>query len=151
MPIATERCAIMSSIDIFKAHHAEIRSLINSTSNYLSEDQAVPNIDALWKNLQALFKIITVHLNTEDTLLYPEMLDSGNSKVSKLAKEYQTDMGWIVDSFKDFMDYWPLQKIASDPVKFCHEMHKIIHSLKERIDKEERYLYPQFELAVPAN
>jgi DUF438 domain-containing protein len=142
----------MSSVDIFKAHHAKIRSLISEISDFLTAEQALRNIDPLSKKIQLLFKIIMVHLNTEDALLYPEMLGSDNDKARRLAKKYQEEMGWIADSFKSFVDYWPLQEnITSDPAKFCRETHKILRSLNERIDKEERYLYPQFALALPAN
>ncbi len=137
---------IMSNVDIFKAHHAKIRTLTSEISDYLSAEQAAVNIDTLSNKLQLLFKIIVVHLNAEDTLLYPEMLDSDNDKARRLAQEFQVEMGWIADSFKRFVDYWPVKEnITSDPAKFCREAHRILHSLKERIDKEEQYLYPQFE------
>lgn len=137
----------MSSLDIFKAHHAKIRSLIGELQGCLHADRVADGSGMLSDKFKLLFKVILLHLDTEDTLLYPEMFGCNNDKIRLLAKEYQVEMGWIADSFKSFVNYWAKnENMAAAPDKFCREAHRILHSLRERIDKEEQHLYPQFEL-----
>lgn len=138
----------MSSLDIFKAHHAKIHSLIGEIQNSLHAEQVADSSGMLSDKFQLLFKVILLHLDAEDTLLYPEMLACSDDKIRLLAKEYQAEMGWIAETFKGFVDYWAIKEnMVADPDKFCRESHKILHSLRERIVKEDKDLYPQFELA----
>ena len=142
----------MSCTEIFKAHHSTIRTLMNEVFACLTEEDVAAHTAMLSEKLELLFKLILVHLNTEDTLLYPNLLGSGSDKARHLAHEYQKEMGWLAESFKRFVDYWALgENMTSAPDKFCRETHKILHSLKERIDKEERFLYPQLQESLPVN
>jgi DUF438 domain-containing protein len=142
----------MSSVEIFKAHHATIRTLIGEVSDHLTEDGVAAHTAMLSEKLELLFRTILVHLNAEDTLLYPDMLGSGNDKARRLAHEYQEEMGWIAGSFKRFVGHWAREEnMTSEPAKFCRETHKILHSLKDRIDKEERFLYPQSQKCLPVS
>lgn len=138
----------MSSLDIFKAHHAKIHSLIGELQNSLHAEQVADSSGMLSDKFQLLFKVILLHLDAEDTLLYPDMLACNDDKIRLQAKQYQTEMGWIADTFKGFVDYWTIKEnMVADPDKFCRESHRILHALRERIDKENKYLYPQFEPA----
>lgn len=96
----------MSSLDIFKAHHVKKRSLIGELQDCLYADRVSDGSGVLSNKFQLLFKVIDLHLDTEDTLLYPDMFGCNNDRIRLLAKEYQVEMGWIADSFKDFVNYW---------------------------------------------
>ena len=106
-----------------------------------SVDAAVS--DKLRKALVELSARVTVHLASEDQVVYPRLIKAADQNVSTIAKRFADEMGGIGDAFKVYLSHWRnAVAIAARARTFASETKQIASALGTRIDREERELYP---------
>lgn len=100
------------------------------------------NADKIALNINLLAGKLNIHLQSEDKYLYSLLLNSTNSEVRKIAKNFITEMGHISKTFNDFkLKFNTKNKILSNINEFKLEYSKIIDDIFNRLSKEDKNLY----------
>ena len=133
----------MKKTEQFRHQHTEIVAVAQDIRRFLEPDKVVegtPDIVALLIRLSGKLK---VHLQAEDAKLYPALIDSGDAEAAELAQSFQAEMGGLVEAFEGYMAAWrsPVA-IEKDPDGFCEASHQLLKALGDRIERENRQLYP---------
>lgn len=135
------------NIDNLERQHLEINSLFSKISKNLNSNNITNDIDSLVWDINTLAGKLNIHMKTEDKFLYPELINGANENLKKIAIEYSKEMGDIHKVFGEFKNKFNTKnKILNDTDKFLIESNKVLKLLKNRIDKEDRSLYPKIKL-----
>lgn len=103
--------------------------------------------------INSLLGKLFVHLSMEDKVLYPYAIDSENRNLSQKAQQLMKEMGNIKNLFVAYRDNFLIKGHIDNPELFVKETNSLLLALKERINREEKELYPLFfeqETAVKA-
>ncbi len=133
------------NIPDLKRQHSEILSLIRNIEGLSSG-----NIDASAKdiayNINALSGKMKMHLMSEDQFLYPGLMNSSDDLIRKTAQEFSDEMGGLADAFQFFVKQYNIPlRITQKKDTFLTESKKIFGLIKERIENEDKKLYPMIE------
>ncbi|SHM31268.1 Hemerythrin HHE cation binding domain-containing protein [Caldanaerovirga acetigignens] len=87
--------------------------------------------------------LLSLHLNSEDKYFYPVLLSHYNPEIRKKALEFTNETGDLSQKFANFKsEYMQAKNIKENPEKFIEDFSKINTALRQRIEREEKYLYP---------
>lgn len=104
------------------------------------------NADAIASVVVSMNHTIKLHLVTEDRVLYPAFSRSNNASATEIARRYQTEMGSIAAAYNDFSLKWNVgSKVGADPEGFRNAANHVFKALHERIQRENKHLYPLAE------
>jgi hemerythrin-like domain-containing protein len=134
--------------DNLRRQHQEIIAIVTDMQKTIRQSRAIDVTvgDKLRKSLVDLSGRVTVHLATEDQVVYPKMMKHTDPKVSSTAKRFADEMGGIGEVFKGYLSRWRTGvAIANDSSKFVQETQQIASALSSRIEREERELYPMID------
>ncbi len=133
------------NIDKFKQDHLTI--LGNATElRRLIQAGIAGNAEAIAKMIVSMSANIKMHLASEDRVLYPGLTGSSNTTAAQMAKKFQAEMGAIAAAYGDFSRKWNIgSKVAAEPDEFRKAADQILKALHERIQREDRDLYPLAE------
>lgn len=140
----------MSVIDTFRKQHSEILEAASQLEALLNEANLSSSGQQARTTLSALAGRIQFHLNTEDKLLYPQLLAAADPSIVATTKRFQDEMGSVLNKFSGYVASWPAPKtIEADAAGFIAQTKEVLNVLKKRIQVEETSLYPLLE-KVPA-
>ena len=94
-----------------------------------------------------LARQLIAHLALEDRILYPALQRSPHADVRDTAARLQNETGALADAFSTYMAAWSDDRVARDWGGFCAETRRILTALTDRIDRENRRLYPLADAA----
>ena len=103
---------------------------------------AVSELDTLRLELQSK---LFAHLQAEDWMLYPSLLDSADPGVVETARKFSHEMGGLAASFLDYVEKWSAKAIVGDWRGYCNDTTTISEALATRISRENEQLYPLLE------
>ncbi len=93
-------------------------------------------------HINSLAGKLKIHLSSEDQHLYPVFLGSNDARLVAMAKEYQKEMGNLLEVFTRFKDKYNTKfKILGEKDSFFKEAGEIIKAIEQRMQKEESGLY----------
>jgi hemerythrin-like domain-containing protein len=118
----------------------------NKINKTLSLSNVTDDLDGLVLDINTLAGKLNIHMRTEDKFLYPQLINSKDDKLKKVAIEYSEEMGNIYMIFNEFKNQFNTKnKILNDKDKFLMEIRRVLSLLKNRIDKEDINLYPKIK------
>lgn len=128
--------------DMYVAKHQVIRQeladLIKTASSGVNSTSAAQ----LAETVNKLTGVLKMHLASEDTLLYPELLKNPDEKVRTITREYMREVGNLSSAYTQFHDaYNTPSKITADTTGFVKKLNEINNALTLRMDREEKELY----------
>ncbi|MBS0305558.1 MAG: hemerythrin domain-containing protein [Proteobacteria bacterium] len=86
---------------------------------------------------------IKLHLAAEDATLYPAMEKSSNADAMRAARAFQSEMGMLATGYAAFVARWNTPtSVAHDPEGFRADANEVLKALFQRIQREDRELYP---------
>lgn len=133
----------MANIESLKRQHDDIRKNTASILHIIDNQDLDSNINDLVTYINILSGRLLIHLSTEDKFLYPELLVSTSVEIKKLAERYIDEMSSLADKFNNFKNKFNTKsKINSDKHAFILELKATFKLLQERLDREDRELYP---------
>lgn len=133
----------MPNINDLKRQHNEIIGVSDYILNKIKEPNLEENSRDIAKNINVIAGKMKIHSINEDKYLYPEMLNSSNIELKKLAEKYYESMIKITDEFVAYKTkYNTFIKINANTSEFKKDTKKIFDILKDRINKENTELYP---------
>jgi len=133
----------MKSIDRYKNQHKIILSLCTAL-----EDAAVLTVlEKKFSYYQSVLKtldnILAVHLESEDNFLYPDFAQDNSKKVRETAQRLQEEMAPVTAVYVAYKKRYLLKEnVFSDTDTFLQETKVFVLTLQNRINKEEKELYP---------
>lgn len=126
-----------------RRHHAEILGIVGQIVPMLKPQIDIKSAEQLRKLLVELSARVATHLTSEDKVLYPKLVGSKNAKASSTATRFSTEMGTIGVALKEYLGKYPTpETIAKDGAKFSSDTKAIFGALGNRIEREEKELYP---------
>ncbi|MDD4509789.1 MULTISPECIES: hemerythrin domain-containing protein [Caproicibacterium] len=133
------------NISDLKRQHTEILSLIASIETLSAE-----NIDSAAKdivyNINTLSGKMKMHLLSEDQFLYPSLMNSSDKRIKETACKFSEEMGGLAGAFQPFVKQYNVPSgITQQKDNFSAESKKVFGLIKERIENEDRKLYPLIE------
>ena len=129
-------------LETLERQHSEIEEVVANIKQIIANNNIDEDAAEIAKQLSMLTGKLRVHLRTEDTSMYPYLLETGNDKIKALAKEYADEMGHISDGFMAYKDKFNTRtKILNNPQEFFSETKEIFKVLEERMAKEDMNLY----------
>ena len=133
----------MVSTTAFQEQHNELVQIVTEISGYLEGTKAQDNAKTVSSLLNRLTGKLKIHLRMEDTVLYPKMIESSHDEASKIAKQFQDEMGDLSKAYLDYAGKWNApQKIEVDSDGFITETKAVFAALAKRIERENNDLYP---------
>ena len=133
----------MANIENFKRQHVDIRKNVSAILDIIDGQDMDSNINELTTHINILSGRLLIHLSTEDKFLYPDLLNSTSIEIKKLAEKYIQEMSGLANKFNDFKNRFNTKsKINSDKNTFIIELKAIFKLLEERLNREDRDLYP---------
>lgn len=134
------------NINNLERQHTEIKDIFSKIERLLYKNNFNENIDELVLNINTLAGKLKIHMNTEDRLLYPQLINSDVENLKNIANEYSKEMGDIHNIFINFKNKFNTKnKILSDLDGFLEEIKRVFPMLKNRIEKEDKHLYPKIK------
>lgn len=134
------------NIDNLERQHLDIKGLFKKINSTLSLRNMEDSLDELVWDINTLAGKLNIHMKTEDKFLYPELINSSNTNLRNISKEYSEEMGNIHVIFTEFKNQFNTKnKILNDKDKFLIESKKVLKLLENRIDKEDKNLYPEIK------
>jgi hemerythrin-like domain-containing protein len=135
----------MARTDALRQQHNEMLAIATRIASLLKPDElsVEQTANAVRSDLSALAGKLMIHLAVEDKNLYPALSTSPDITAQGMAKKFQEEMGGLAQAFKDYTSSFPTGKaISSDPNSFITRTNAVFTALKQRIEREERDLYP---------
>ena len=87
--------------------------------------------------------VLRTHFAIEDRVLYPMLIASENREAAVAARVFEREMGSLTDQFERFLQRWGRSaEIAAAIPQFRYECDMMFSALRDRIDRENRELYP---------
>ncbi|WP_240840410.1 hemerythrin domain-containing protein [Acidaminobacter sp. JC074] len=134
----------MKKFEQMKEAHANIYEIMKETEVLLKDVEA--NAGMISKNISKLAGVLKIHLSNEDRFLYPKMKENADTKLKRLATQYENEMGELSPVFMAFKDkYNTSSKILSQLDNAEKEIKDVFNKVRKRMDKEDHELYPLAE------
>lgn len=136
----------MARTSNLRAQHDAVEVMIDQIfadiDHYRSDKDAFP----LTLKLARLAGILRTHFALEDEILYPSMIESDHREAAVTARVFRTEHGNLASQFERFIDRWSKSAaIAASLRQFEFEAGMLFATLRDRIDRENRELYPLAE------
>lgn len=131
-----------------KRQHVEIAKvarLLGATVANAAQPQPIAALR--WQ----LARLLMTHLAMEDRLFYPALQRMADSAARETGARFQTEMGGLGASFSTYMAHWSDDRVAADWPGFCAATRALLAALANRIEREDRQLYPLVERADGTN
>lgn len=97
-----------------------------------------------------LARMLIAHLALEDRIFYPSLERHGDAQARDTAARFLREMGGLSAAFSTYMSQWSDDRIARDWSGFCVATQGILSALQNRVEREERLLYPLASRIAPA-
>jgi len=133
----------MTDTKQFTEQHEDLMSVAHQLVIALDADALARDAWEARGILSTLAGKLKVHLVLEDNILYSELLSSPDENVRSVSRQFMDEMGGITKVFQDYLEKWPhAMAVEERPQEFNDETQIILTVLAERIEKEEKILYP---------
>lgn len=130
------------SIALLQKQHTEIGKIAGELVN-VPEEKLEAEAFEIAKKIARLAGVLTFHLQSEDKFLYPRLMKNENKQIRDIARAFTREMGDLGQKFGVFKtEYTKPQNIKSHPGKFKQDLGAVVALLNNRIEREEKELYP---------
>lgn len=132
-------------IDELRLQHEDIALTAGKLAMAVTNADVPQGVGALrWQ----LARKLMAHLALEDRILYPSMLRLPDEQARAACARLHAETGTLAEQFTRYMALWSDDRIAREWRPFYDETRRILAALSDRIDREERTLYPLAESAT---
>lgn len=133
----------MGFTDSYRKQHEELVDIVTKVSGLLDKSKISEHAGDISVLLSQLSAKLNVHLAMEDKALYPRLMNSKDQKCSSTAKQFFDEMGGIKDVFQKYLGKYSMPKQITDHAdSFLKDTKDLFNALANRIDRENKILYP---------
>ena len=124
-------------------HHEKIWQLVKPLQQYKEAQAVKAQAREISLLVSKLSGILSIHLAAEDKYLYPALLKDGDRKVRTTAEQFSREMGQLASVYAAYKDkFMTASQIEADPAGFLQQNQKVLSALANRLEREDRELYP---------
>ena len=135
------------NIDKFKEDHIAVLTGISKLRKLVQAGVA-ENSGDIAKMIVSMSSAIKLHLAAEDRMLYPALARSTYPDAADIGAAFQNEMGSIAAAYMEFTGKWAFgPKIVANPEGFKNDANTIFKALFQRVQREDKELYPVAEHA----
>ena len=134
----------MSDFAKLRQDHADLVMMVRQLTHWIDQPAPPPQLEMFELRRQITATLIG-HLKTEDWVLYPILMNSGDAAVAETGRTFNEEMTGIASAYSDYASRWHAAAIETDWVGYCAETRAIIDALMNRITRENRELLPLLE------
>lgn len=132
----------MARTDRFRQQHNELLALATELQALLHEDTLSKDGSAARSCLGKLMGKLTMHLSTEDKVLYPELEVHKDPAVAALARRFASEMKSTTAAVVAYNGRWATPTAIRENARaFVKETKDVIGILADRIRRENLELY----------
>ncbi|OGB31826.1 MAG: hypothetical protein A3F78_04555 [Burkholderiales bacterium RIFCSPLOWO2_12_FULL_61_40] len=132
----------MARTDRFRQQHNELLALATELQSLLNETALSHDGTAARACLGKLMGKLTMHLSTEDKVLYPELEAHKDPAVAALARRFASEMKSTTAAVVAYNGRWATPTaIKENAHAFVKETKDVIGILADRIKRENQELY----------
>ena len=133
------------NIDTFKQQHVDLFRAITALRE-LAQLGVKEHAEGILQLMVSISTAIKLHLAAEDRVLYPALTDSSDPVTAQTGRRFQQEMGGLAAAYGVFARPWNrVGKIAGNPQGFKDGANIVFKALHERVQRENRELYPLAE------
>lgn len=130
-------------IERFKRDHVALMRTVSELRE-LVHAGIESHAGAIAHELVAMSAAVKLHLAAEDRVLYPAL--AAETRTQAIGARYQNEMGGLAQTYGEFVKHWSFAaQIADDPESFRAEANTVFKALHQRVQRENRELYPLAE------
>jgi hemerythrin-like domain-containing protein len=127
----------------FKHEHKVILGIVSQLEDLLDAEALAANGTPAHQLVAELAGLLTEHLRVEDAVIYPSLVTHSEPSVRATAQLLAKRIGGIGRTFEAYVGAWAAgETISGDPARFVAETRGMMRALKNRIEREDRELYP---------
>ena len=134
----------MSDYAKLRQDHADLVRIVRTLEEVIARPAPPPQLE-LFDLRRQLTSTLIAHLKSEDWVLYPRLMASGDAAVAAAGRTFNAEMTGIASAYSDYAGRWGAAAIESDWAAYCAESRAIIDALMARITRENRELLPLLE------
>ncbi len=132
----------MARTDKFRQEHCQMVRLIAELQLTLNESRIALDASEARACVSRLLGKLTLHLESEDKTLYPELEKSSDPNVVSLATRFAREMREVAPNVAAYGKRWPTSaSIMANPRAFIFETKSLTSTLAARLQREDRELY----------
>jgi len=132
----------MARTDRFRIQHNELLALAGELQALLNPQSLAADGAAARNCLGKLMGKLTLHLSTEDKVLYPELASSKDASVANLARRYAEEMKGVTEKLAAYNQRWSTPSaIKAGAEAFVRETKQVLSLLADRMRRENQELY----------
>lgn len=132
----------MSRTEKFRLQHNELLALATELQGMLNEDALSKDALPARSCLAKLMGKLSLHLSSEDKVLYPELEAHKDPTVAAIAHRFASEMKNTTAQVVAYNSRWPTPTaIKANPQSFVKETKEVIKILADRIKRENQELY----------
>jgi hypothetical protein len=139
----------MLDMNRLRHEHADLVAIAGRLTALITRDTPPPS-HVLYRVRREFASATIHHLKSEDWVLYPRLLVSRDKHVADTARLFSLEMGGLATAFRDYAEQWGSYAIEGDWKRYQRETIAILGALTDRVMREERDLYPLFEVLEKA-
>lgn len=141
----------MINVYRLKRQHTEIAKAMIEAMTAIDAGEVPSHAPSIRTLLDEMSGLIRSHLKIEDAEIYPVLVDSVRSDVSRTARQFSDTMGGLAQEFQDYLErYRSPGRIEAQVPLFCYETRRIFERLRYRMQREETDLYPLLTVETEA-
>lgn len=123
--------------------HREIMNQAKYILDNIEKGTIQQNIQEIVQTMNAMAGKLKIHLVNEDEYLYPQLLNHYDANLQTFGKKYIEEMKEVTKAYTDYKSrYNTTTKIENNIDGFKQETKQVFKVLANRIDREEKELYP---------
>jgi hypothetical protein len=134
----------MSELMKLREDHAMLARMFRDLGEMIAKPSPPPQLE-LFDLRRRLVSTLLAHLKLEDWALYPQLIESGDPKLSDAGRRFKEEMGGLAPAFLAYCDQWNASTIPADWPGYCAATRAILAALNERLMRENRELLPLLE------
>jgi hypothetical protein len=126
-----------------RRQHNEIMDLTNFILNNIKNCTVDQNVHEIAQNINTISGKLKIHLLNEDKFLYPYLLSSSDAALNTFGRKYSEEMLEVTKVYEGYKSKYNIpNKIKQNIERFNEDTKQIFGILLNRVDREERELYP---------
>jgi hemerythrin-like domain-containing protein len=135
--------AIMADIQNLQRQHQEIKELVAQLATYDRESIVQEKAFDISLILGKMAGKIKLHLLADDRYVYPSLATHQSTETRAISQKFADEMGNLASAFGQFQEnYAGASKIRALAKDFVSDSKIIIKAIMERIEREDKSLYP---------
>ena len=130
------------NMDLYITKHRIIQDYLHQLTTLINGTLDRTNATLIAELINKTTGVLNMHLASEDSFVYPKLLESSDTRVRSITQRYMDEMTKIADAYLAFhKKYNTPSKRLADTAEFKQTFKKVRDAGLLRMEREEKELY----------